>query len=100
MKDNEIIKALECCTTKGGCIGCRCPNRRKERTMKTSEHLYFPIKNGAWLRDSQGKPRVYKSKAAAFRNLANKDYDSMQIYEIKDVLSREDFEFVVKGEYT
>ena len=29
--------------------------------LKPSNFLYVPIKNGYWLRDSQGKPRMYKS---------------------------------------
>lgn len=60
--------------------------------MKPSENLYFPTKNGEWLRDSQGKPRVYKSAMSAVKNLKNQDYDSMQIYTVDDVVSREDFE--------
>ena len=65
--------------------------------MKTSEHLYFPIKNGACLRDSQGKPRMYKSANSAFRHLQfiHQDYDSIQIYKIDDVVSKEDFESLV-----
>ena len=60
--------------------------------MKPSEYLYFPTKNGEWLRDSQGKPRVYKSAMSAIKNLKNQDYDSMQIYTVDDVVSREFFE--------
>jgi hypothetical protein len=60
--------------------------------MKPSEYLYFPTKNGEWLRDSQGKPRVYKRAMSAIKNLKNQDYDSMQIYTVDDVVSREFFE--------
>ena len=60
--------------------------------MKPSGYLFFPIKNGKWLRDSQGKPRVYKSKSAALRNLQKTEYDSIQIFVIDDVLSKEEFE--------
>lgn len=60
--------------------------------MKPSEYLYFPTKNGEWLRDSQGKPMVYKSAMSAIKNLKNQDYDSMKIYTVDDVVSREFFE--------
>lgn len=63
--------------------------------IEPSDFLYFPIKNGKWLRDSQGKPRVYKSATAAFRNLENQDYELIQIYAVDDVLSREEFEKAV-----
>lgn len=60
--------------------------------MRPSENLFFPLKNGEWLRDSRGKPRVYKSARTALRNLEHLEYDSIHIYAIDDVLSREDFE--------
>lgn len=60
--------------------------------MKPSENLFFPTKNGEWLRDSQGKPRVYKSAKSAVRNLERFEYDTMLIYTLDDFLGREDFE--------
>ena len=62
--------------------------------LNPSDFLYFPVKNGKWLRDSQGKPRVYKSVKSAMRNLEREHYDFMQIYAIDDVVSREEFEKV------
>lgn len=64
--------------------------------MKPSKFLYFPIRDGEWMRDSQGKPRVYKSASSALRNLCDREYDCIQIYAIDDVLSREEFEKVGK----
>lgn len=61
-------------------------------SMTPSEFLYFPVKNGEWLRDSQGKPRVYKSVNAAIKNLKKEQYDQIQVYAVDDVLSREEFE--------
>lgn len=66
--------------------------------MKPSDFLYFPVKNGEWLRDSQGKPRVYKSATAALKNLEKQEYELIQVYAVNAVLSREDFEKVVRGE--
>lgn len=65
--------------------------------MTPSNFLYFPVKNGKWLRDSQGKPRVYKSAKAAVKNLqrTDYDYDLIQIYAVDDVVSREEFEKAV-----
>ena len=68
--------------------------------MRPSEYLYFPIKNGKWLRDSQGKPRVYKSARLALRNLEKFEYDSIQIYAVDDVVSREEFEGIFEKEMT
>lgn len=62
--------------------------------MTPSDFLYFPIKNGEWLRDSQGKPRVYKTARAVTKNLIY-DYDAIQVYAVDDVLSREEFERLV-----
>lgn len=64
--------------------------------MKPSDFLYFPVKNGKWLRDSQGKPRVYKSAKSAYKNLKIHEYDLIQVYAIDDVLSREEFEKAVE----
>lgn len=64
--------------------------------MKPAEYMYFPVCNGEWIRDSQGKPRVYKSAKAAFENLKRRDYDSIQMYAIDDVLSRDQFEEIMK----
>ena len=64
--------------------------------IKPSNILYFPIRNGRWLQDSQGKPRVYKSVSQAVKNLKKHEYDHIQIYTIDDVLSREEFEKAVK----
>lgn len=61
-------------------------------SMMPSRFLYFPVKNGKWLRDSQGKPRVYKSVNAALKNLKKEQYDQVQVYAVDDVLSREEFE--------
>lgn len=66
-------------------------------SMTPSNFLYFPLKNGKWLRDSQGKPRVYKSATAAVKNLKNQDYECIQVYAIDDVLSKEEFEKVVRN---
>ena len=60
--------------------------------MTPSKFLYFPVKNGEWLRDSQGKPRVYKSVESAIKNLKKADYDFIQVYAVDDVISREEFE--------
>lgn len=57
--------------------------------IKPSDFLYFPVKNGEWLRDSQGKPRVYRSAEAAYRNLQKQKYDAIQVYVMDDILSRE-----------
>ena len=61
-------------------------------SMMPSRFLYFPTKNGKWLRDSQGKPRVYKSVNAALKNLKKEQYDQVQVYAVDDILSREEFE--------
>lgn len=61
-------------------------------SIRPSKFLYFPIKHGAWIRDSQGKPRVYKSLESARKYLQKEDYDSVQIYTIEDIVSREEFE--------
>ena len=61
--------------------------------IRPSDFLYFPVnKNGEWLKDSQGKPRVYRSAMAAFRNLEKQEYVAMQVYAADDILSREEFE--------
>lgn len=60
--------------------------------MKPSEYLFVPLKNSKWLRDSQGKPRIYKSSAFARNNLRHLDYDVMQIFAVDDEVSREEFE--------
>lgn len=67
-------------------------------SMTPSNYLYFPTKNGKWLRDSQGKPRVYKSATAAAKNLQRQDYDQIQIYAVDDVLCKEKFEKAVRGD--
>lgn len=59
---------------------------------KPSEYLFFPIKDGKWLRDSQGKPRVYKSPTAALNNLKNHEYDTILVYAIEDIVTKEEFE--------
>lgn len=64
--------------------------------MKPAEYLYFPVCNGEWLRDSRGKPRVYKSAKGALRNLEQKKYDSIQVYAIDDVFSKDEFEEIMK----
>ena len=64
-------------------------------SMTPSNFLYFPVKNGKWLRDSQGKPRVYKSAKAAVKNLQRTDYDLIQVYAVDDVVIREEFEKAV-----
>lgn len=60
--------------------------------LKPSNFLYVPIKNGYWLRDSQGKPRMYKSVSSAIQNLKKQNYDYIHIYVIDDEVSREEFE--------
>lgn len=66
--------------------------------MKPSKHLFVPLKNGEWLRDSQGRARMYKSQSIALANLKALDYDTMQIFAIDDVLSREEFERIATRE--
>lgn len=66
--------------------------------MKPSKFLFVPLKSGEWLRDSQGKPRMYKSAAMALSNLKNHDYDIMQVFAIDEILSREEFEKAPKEE--
>lgn len=61
-------------------------------SIEPSKFLYFPVKNGKWLRDSQGKPRVYKSVESAKRNLEKVNYEFIQVYAVDDVISREEFE--------
>jgi hypothetical protein len=61
-------------------------------SIKPSEYLFIPVRNGRWLRDSQGKPRMYKSRKQAIENLKNHDYDYIHIYVIDDEISREVFE--------
>ena len=63
--------------------------------IKPSEFLYFPTKNGNWLRDSQGKPRVYKSPKMLLKNCEHLKYDHIQIYMCDDVVSREELERMV-----
>ena len=65
--------------------------------LTPSTYLFFPIKDGEWLRDSQGKPRVYKSPRSAYRNLEGHAYDSIQVYAIVDVMSRSEFGELLKG---
>lgn len=60
--------------------------------MTPSEYLYIPVKDGEWLRNTRGNPRIYKSARSAVRNLEDYEYDSIQIYALDDVLSREEFE--------
>ena len=67
-------------------------------SMTPSNFLYFPLKNGKWLRDSQGKPRVYKSVKSAIKNLKKEEYDHIQVYAIDDVISREEIEKAVRNE--
>ncbi len=64
--------------------------------MKPVEYLYFPVCNGKWLRDSQGRPRVYKSAKTAIKNLERHKYDSIQLYALDDVYSREEFEEIMR----
>ena len=66
--------------------------------IKPSEYLFIPTKNGRWLRDSQGKPRMYKSAGMAVTMLKNHEWDEIQIYKVDDELSREDFEKAVQSE--
>ena len=65
--------------------------------LKPSKFLCFPMKNGKWLRDSQGKPRMYKSMSSAMQNLKKQDYDCINIYVVDDEISREEFERIMKG---
>lgn len=63
--------------------------------MTPSEFLYFPVKDGKWLRNSQGNPRVYKSPRMLIKNLKPQAYDHVQVYAIDDVLNREEWESAV-----
>lgn len=60
-----------------------------------SEYLYFPTKNGKWLMDSQGKPRVYKSPRMLLKNCKTQEYDHIQIFAVDDVVCKEEFERMV-----
>jgi hypothetical protein len=62
------------------------------KKTSTSNYLYIPTKNGAPLHDSQGKPRMYKTIGAAIKNLEHLEYDEMVVYQLEDVVSREEFE--------
>lgn len=61
-----------------------------------SNFLFVPTKNGALLKDSQGKPRMYKTIGAAIKNLEHKEYDEMVVYHLDDIVSREEFEVRAK----
>lgn len=61
-------------------------------SVTPSKYLYFPTKNGKWLRDSQGKPRVYKSPEMALQNLKTHEYDHIQLYSCQYVFTKEEFE--------
>ena len=61
-----------------------------------SNFLFVPTKNGAFLKDSQGKPRMYKTIGAAIKNLERFEYDEMVVYCLDDVVSREEFEVRTK----
>lgn len=63
--------------------------------MTPSEFLYFPTKNGKWILDSQGKPRVYKSPRMLLKNAHPQDYDHIQVYVVDDVVTKEEFERMV-----
>ena len=66
--------------------------------LTPSDFLYFPLnENGEWLRDSQGKPRVYRSATGAYKNLQKQKYVAIQIYAVDDIVSREEFEKALKG---
>ena len=65
-------------------------------TMETSEFLFIPARNGEWLRDSRGKPRVYKSGQSALRNLADREFDTIQMFECIDEFSKECCEYLFK----
>jgi hypothetical protein len=62
------------------------------KKTSTSNYLYIPMKNGAPLNDSRGKPRMYKTLDAAIKNLEKLEYDEMVVYQLEDVVSREEFE--------
>lgn len=66
-------------------------------SLMPSDFLYFPIRNGEWLRDSQGKPRVYKSAKAAYNNLKKQQYDAILVYAVDDIVIREEFEKAVRN---
>lgn len=66
--------------------------------IERGDFLYFPVnKNGKWLKDSQGKPRVYRSAKAALRNLEKQEYVAIHIYAADNILSREEFEEAVSN---
>lgn len=60
--------------------------------LKPCGYLFFPIKDGRFLRDSQGKPRFYNSAEKAVKELERFDYDFMKIYEEHDMVSRRELE--------
>ena len=66
------------------------------KKTSTSNYLFFPTKNDEFLTDSQGKPRVYKTIGAAIKNLERFEYDEMVVYQLEDVVSREEFEVRTK----
>ena len=51
--------------------------------LKPSNFLYVPIKNGYWLRDSQGKPRMYKRVSSAIQNLTKKNSLISALFAVK-----------------
>ncbi len=57
----------------------------------TSNYLFVPMKNGEPLHDSQGKPRMYETIGAAIKDLEHLEYDEMAVYQLDDIVSREDF---------
>lgn len=61
---------------------------------KPIEYILIPTKNGGWLRDSQGNPRMFNSASLAIQilEIEKQEWDEIKIYKIDDDVSREDFE--------
>ena len=60
--------------------------------MEPSKFLFFPFKDGKWLRNSQGQPMFYKTIAGAAKNLKKQEYDSIVMYSDCVDFTREQFE--------
>ncbi len=60
--------------------------------MIPSKILYLPVIKGEFIRDSEGKPRVYTNADAAIFGMKNKAFDEVRIYKLNHVMTRECFE--------
>ncbi len=60
--------------------------------LKPTDLLYFPMLNGKLITDSQGKPRVYRSRKNALEHLKRIEYDHVLVYLARASLTKEEFE--------